>query len=264
MKENTWNAEHYDSKLGYVSDFGKDVVSLLQPTEGEQILDLGCGTGDLTNEIASAGATVQGIDLSNSMIQQARRKYPDLQFKVGNAEEFHMDQQFNAVFSNAALHWMKHPAKVARCVWEALLPGGRFVVEFGGKGNIATVISALKVALKEVSINAPDRDPWYFPSIGEYTLLLEQQGFDTKYALHFDRPTEMPDGDKGLEHWLNGFAGSYLAGLKEQTRTAVIERVIEISRPILYRNGKWYIDYKRLRVVAVKNPEATVSEFEAG
>lgn len=249
---NAWNAEHYDNKLGYVSEFGKDVVSLLQPKQGEVILDLGCGTGDLSNEIAGFGASVVGMDLSESMIQQAQNKYSNLEFLVGNGEDFRTNEQFDAVFSNAALHWMIQPSNVISCVWEALSSGGRFVAEFGGRGNVETVIDALELALEELGIASNDRNPWYFPSIGEYAILLEMQGFRTTYAFHFDRPTRMPDGDKGLEHWLNGFAENYLKGLDLSTRNRVIQRVTELSRPKLYKDGQWFVDYKRLRIVAVK------------
>lgn len=249
---NAWNAEHYDNKLDYVSEFGKGVVSLLQPKPGENILDLGCGTGDLSHEIAAQGASVIGIDLSDAMIQRARTKYPDLTFTVGNAEEFRMKQQFDAVFSNAALHWINHPSKVIECVWDVLSPGGRFVAEFGGRGNVETVIGAVERALGALGISAREKNPWYFPSIGEYASLLEQQGFRTTYALHFSRPTAMPDGDKGLEHWLNGFAESYLQGLDLSNRKTVIQHVGEWCRPTLYKDGQWYIDYKRLRIVAEK------------
>ncbi|PSR37886.1 MAG: SAM-dependent methyltransferase [Sulfobacillus thermosulfidooxidans] len=250
--EHAWNATHYDDKLGYVAEFGKGVVALLQPQQGEHILDLGCGTGELTQEIATAGAFVIGMDLSESMIQRARQKYPALTFRVGNAEAFQVNQPMNAVFSNAALHWMRQPTKVIKCVWDALDTGGRFVAEFGGKGNVMTVIDALDRALGDLGINAQDRNPWYFPSIGEYTTLLEHQGFKTTYALHFARPTPMPDGDKGIEHWLNGFAESFLSGLDHLTRDKVVQQVIEQCRPVLYRGGQWYIDYQRLRIVAEK------------
>ncbi len=249
---NQWDADHYDNKLRYVSEMGKGVVSLLDPKPGEVILDLGCGTGDLSHEIATSGAVVVGLDLSQTMIQQARHKYPHLHFAVGNGESFRMDTPFDAVFSNAALHWMKHPSSVIACVWNALSPGGRFVAEFGGKGNVETVIGALERALKELGLASLNRNPWYFPSIGEYTHRLEKQGFQTTCAIHFDRPTCMPDGDQGLEHWLNGFAESYLQGLDQPTRTCVMGRTKELSRPKLYKNGQWYIDYKRLRIVAVK------------
>ena len=156
---NDWNAEHYDNKLGYVSELGKGVISLLDPKPGEKILDLGCGTGDLTHEIAESGASVMGIDQSDIMIQQARKKYPDIAFTVGNAEELDMNQQFNAVFSNAALHWMKNPSKVIEGVRGILLPEGRFVAEFGGKGNVGTVIDALESTLSELWINTKNKNP---------------------------------------------------------------------------------------------------------
>lgn len=231
---------------------GKGVVSLLDPKPGEVILDLGCGTGDLTHDIALYGAVVVGMDLSEAMIQQARNKYPHLEFLVANGEDFPVDKPFDAVFSNAALHWMKHPSSVIACVWNALTPGGRFVAEFGGKGNVETVIGALECALDELGIASQDKNPWYFPSIGEYTTRLEKQGFQTIFAKHFDRPTAMPDGDRGLEHWLNGFAESYLQGLDQPTRTRVIQRTKELCRSKLYNNGEWCLDYKRLCIAAVK------------
>lgn len=249
---NEWDADHYDSKLSYVSDLGRSLMSLLQPKSGEYILDLGCGTGDLTHDIADYGAHVMGMDSSDTMIRQARQKYPKLDFVVGNGEEFAVTRPYDAVFSNAALHWMTHPRDVIHCVWEALASGGRFVAEFGGKGNVDTVIRALEQALAEVGIAASARNPWYFPSIAEYTTLLEQQGFLTTYAIHFDRPTEMPDGDRGLEHWLNGFAHSYFRDLDHFTRTRVVQRTTDLTRPILYKGGQWHIDYRRLRVAAVK------------
>jgi trans-aconitate methyltransferase len=152
-----WNAEHYDEKLGYVAALGQDLVSLLQPKPGEHILDLGCGTGILTQAIDAAGARVIGMDLSEAMIQRARQKYPTLAFRVGNAEAFHLDSPMDAVFSNAALHWMKNPVPVIECVWNALRPGGRFVAEFGGKGNVVTVWDAIERAVKAGGIQAQEK-----------------------------------------------------------------------------------------------------------
>jgi trans-aconitate methyltransferase len=145
--KNDWNAQLYDSKLRFVSEFGKDVVALLHPKAGEKILDLGCGTGDLSFEISKLGASVVGMDLSHSMIQEALAKYPNLQFKVENGEEFRTEEKFDAVFSNAALHWMKRAANVIESVWIALKPGGRFVAEFGGKGNVELVDQRIRKRL---------------------------------------------------------------------------------------------------------------------
>src|SRR5690606_35646411 len=143
-----WQAELYDKKLDFVSEYGKGVVEVLSPKQGEHILDLGCGTGELAAQISEAGASVIGIDLSNEMIQAAQKKYSDIQFSVGDAENFKLQTQVDAVFSNAALHWMKRPERVIRCVWDALKPGGRFVAEFGGQGNVEEVVAATSVVLK--------------------------------------------------------------------------------------------------------------------
>jgi len=247
-----WNPLHYDHKLGFVSEYGKDVVSLLNPRPDEKILDLGCGTGDLSFEISKSGASVVGIDFSEAMIVLARQKYAGLQFWVANGETFRTPERFDAIFSNAALHWMTHPDRVIHSVGLALKRGGRFVAELGGKGVAETVINALETALKERGVSVAGKNPWYFPSIGEYCTLLEAGGFRTTYAVHFDRPTPMEDGDDGLNHWLNGFAGSYLQGLDPAAKLQVMDRVAQLTRPTLYHNGQWVIDYKRLRFMAVR------------
>lgn len=247
---NNWDAHHYDGKLGYVSEFGKDVVSLLLPKKGERILDLGCGTGDLSYEIARSGATVLGIDLADTMIEEARAKYPHIHFAVENGENFRIAEQFDAVLSNAALHWMKKPSGVIESVWRALKPGGRFVAEFGGKGNVETIINALDSALRRIDASAESRNPWFFPSLGEYASLLEKQGFRVIYAVHFDRPTKLEDGERGLDHWLTAFAGHYFHGLHEAQRMQAIQEVKHAVRPKLFHDNSWFADYKRLRIVA--------------
>lgn len=213
MSNHVWQADLYDEKLNYVSEFGKRVVELLSPKSGEKVLDLACGTGNLVPEITQHGATVIGMDLSVEMIDTAKKKYPDIEFIVGNAEDFVLDQQVDAVFSNSALHWMTKPERVIDCVWRALKPGGRFVAEFGGRGNIATIIDGIyRVFARDYGIDASTRNPWYFPSIAAYSTLLEQQGFRVLFAAHFDRPTKMEDGEDGLNLWLTGFADHFFAG----------------------------------------------------
>ena len=196
-KGQSWASEHYDEKLSFVSEMGRGVIDLLEPAEGERILDLGCGTGDLTQGIALSKALVTGMDLSPSMLEKARIKYPNLNFVEGNAECFTVQEPLDAVFSNAALHWMKNAEDVVQCVHDALRPGGRFVAEFGGKHNVGTVVQAISEVLMEQGIDAGTRSPWYFPSIGEYSVLLERHGFRVTYALHFDRPTPMQDSGTG-------------------------------------------------------------------
>ncbi|WP_338554253.1 methyltransferase domain-containing protein [Paenibacillus sp. KS-LC4] len=251
--EQVWQSEHYDNKLGFVSELGKDVVRLLNPLKGEKILDLGCGTGDLAHEISQTGAFVTGMDLSEPMIKQAQRKYPQIPFFVGNGEQFMVDATFDAVFSNAALHWMKNPSAVLAGVWNTLSPGGRFVAEFGGKGNVGTIVQAISEVLHEdFGMDAGKLNPWYFPSIAEYSTLLEQQGFRVTYAAHFDRPTKIEDHEQGLNHWLRGFADHFFTAFSEAERTAACSKIADKARNELFHDGSWYADYKRLRVMAVK------------
>jgi len=251
MKQ-SWDANLYDGKLGFVAEFGKGLLSLLEPQYGEKILDLGCGTGDLTAEIAASGADPVGLDMSVEMIQKAQLKYPSLQFLQGDGENFQLKQCFDAVFSNAALHWMKRPEKVVSSVWGVLRQGGRFTAEFGGKGNVETIVKAIAAVLETHGVDPMERNPWYFPSIGEYAQILESQGFRLTYAAHFDRPTPLKDGDKGLDHWLNMFGDSFFKGFSEGQKELIFNQVKEQVRPELYDGNQWIADYKRIRILAIK------------
>jgi trans-aconitate methyltransferase len=254
--EKTWDAALYDEKNAFVWKHGQGVVELLAPKPGERILDLGCGTGHLTNRIAGADAEVIGIDKSPAMIEEARRLYPNLRFEIADATDFHFDQPFDAVFSNAAIHWMKDQADVARCVWEALKPGGRFVAEFGGRGNIEAIRSALAKAIQtegeQVSFEPFAR---YYPTIGEYATLLEAQGFRVTFASHFDRPTKLDEGEKGLRNWLFTFTDNIIQSLPVNKREDVIADVEQSLKPVLFRDGCWFADYRRIRIVAIKQSQ---------
>ncbi len=245
-----WAAATYDRSAGYVSRFGEDVVDLLDPKPGEKILDLGCGTGDLTQEISTRGARVTGIDASPQMISRAAGKYPDLRFEVGDAKGLEGFSSFDAVFSNAVLHWVREARQVISAVYSALNLGGRFVAELGGRGNVRCIESALQEALAERGISAADRNPWYFPSLAQYAALLEEGGFEATYAVLFDRPT--PIGGEGIERWLEVFAGNFLDGLSEDTRREVVGSVAAKVRPELLTAEGWVADYRRLRVCAVR------------
>lgn len=253
MSIHVWKTGLYDEKLDYVSAFGKDVAALLAPQPGERILDLGCGTGDLAHDISTSGASVLGMDISAQMIEAAKRKYPKLDFMTGDAEHFALDEPVDAVFSNAALHWMTRPERVIGCIWNVLKPGGRFVAEFGGKGNVEKIVNGIiRVLERDCGVNAAARNPWYFPSIGQYSTLLEQQGFRVTYAVHFDRPTPMKDGENGLNLWLTGYADDFFAGLSPRDKQEAIRTIEDELRGELYKDGTWYIDYSRLRIMAVK------------
>lgn len=251
--EKEWDTSLYDGKHSFVWKYGEDVIALLAPRSGERILDLGCGTGHLTHRIAEHGAETLGIDISPAMIEQARKNYPGLRFEVADATDFHLDEPFDAVFSNAAIHWMKDQEAVARCVWRALKPGGRFVAEFGGKGNLKAIHTTLLDAVrKAVAPSEPAPSYKYYPSVGEYATLLEKQGFRVTYAAHFDRPTPLEEGEKGLRNWLATFTDNLLSTVPDEKRDQVISEVEERLRPELYRDSTWFADYRRIRVVAVK------------
>jgi trans-aconitate methyltransferase len=250
---NVWNADVYDEKLSFVSELGKSLVEMLDPKQGEKILDLGCGTGDLTNEIAKMGAKVVGMDASPDMIEKARKKYPHLSFLVDNGESFRTQERYDAIFSNAALHWMKRAESVVQSMALALRGGGRLVAEFGGKGNVDAIVKTIEeVLFTNYGIDAKERNPWYFPSIGEYSNLLEKYGFRVMYASHFDRPTPLPDGDQGLDHWLDGFAGGFFAGLESSEKDLVYQQIKERLKAYLWKDNVWIADYKRIRIIAVK------------
>jgi len=244
-----WDAERYQSRHSYIWQFGGSLLELLHPQAGERILDIGCGTGQLTAEIARSGAEVTGLDSSSDMIEQARRNFPGLPFVLGDAAGFRFPQPFDAIFSNAALHWVRdHDAAVA-AIARALRPGGRFVAEFGGQGNIRSVLAALRDTLGPA---ADERNPWNYPSDAQFAALLGRHGFDVKLSSSFDRPTPL-DGENGLEDWLQMFCGSFLNHLPSELRREKIQELIARLRPTQYHDGVWTLDYRRLRVVAVKN-----------
>lgn len=247
-----WNTRLYEQNHAFVWQFGEDLIGLLAPQTGERILDLGCGTGHLTAQIAATGATVLGIDRSPEMIQQAQINYPDLCFIVADGQDFQVDHPVDAVFSNAALHWIPNADAVIQSIRSALKPGGRFVAEFGGKGNIRAIVTALDRAFAELGMPTAPLNPWYFPSISDYTTRLEQQGFEVQLALLFDRPTPLEAGELGLVSWLAMFANSFLSSLTTEQHQQVLRSVEAELRPVLYRSGIWTVDYRRIRIVASK------------
>lgn len=247
-----WDVALYNSKHSFVWKYGEALIEVLSPQSTERILDLGCGTGHLTHKIASSGAEVVGIDNDPSMITQARQSYPDLQFEVVDGANFRFNRPFDAVFSNAALHWITEPERAAACIWRALKPEGRFVAEFGGKGNVEAIINAIHHAFEVLGYPAKrEYSPWYFPSVGEYSALLEEQGFSVTHAALFDRPTPL-DGANAICDWVEMFGNTFLIGISPDKRDPLFQEIKDQLRPKLYRNGTWFADYKRMRIVAVK------------
>ncbi|MCC5651103.1 methyltransferase domain-containing protein [Nostoc sp. XA013] len=252
LPNNDWNTALYQDKHAFVWQYGEDLLKFLNLKPGESILDLGCGTGQLTEKIAQAGAEVVGVDHAPAMIEKARQNYPHIRFDIADARNFRVDKPLDAVFSNAVLHWVKEADSAIACIHQALKPEGRFVAEFGGKGNVQAIATALESALEALNISAQARNPWYFPSIGEYASLLEQQGFDVIHAMLFARPTPLAEGEAGMANWIGMFASAFLVGLTDEQQIQVIRVVNEYLKPTLYQQGIWTADYRRIRIVAIK------------
>ena len=246
----TWNPTLYDDRAAFVSELASDLVDWLRPRPGERILDLGCGTGTLTAQIAHQAAHVTGIDRSAEMVQTAREKYPDLTFEVKDGQALTYEAEFDAVFSNAALHWMPRATDVLRGVERALVPGGRLVAEFGGAGCVRTVISVVEQILDEWQIDPAPYLSWFFPSPGRYAGLLEANGLLVRELRYFERPTPVA-GAEGLCDWLALFQADLRKDLGDRW-PELCRKASERCQSALFRDGQWWLDYVRLRVVATK------------
>jgi len=214
---NTWNAEQYDAKHAFVYEKAKGLVDLPAPNAGERILDLGCGTGVLTAEIAGRGADVLGVDRSEEMISQARRKLPALKFEVSDARQL------------------------------------RFNAEFGGKGNIQRLVEGFYRAFSALGMREPDGvSPWFYPSVAEYAGLLEKHGVEVREAWLFERPTILEEGERGLENWIRVFRQTLIERMGEENGQQWIQEVERQCRAELFHDGSWELDYRRLRIAAWK------------
>ena len=249
---NQWEAARYDAYMPFVSEGGMDLIDMLDAKPGAFIIDWGCGTGDLAAQIADRGAEVFGIDFSREMIEEAVRKYPAVRFEQADGQRYVSARQADAVFSNAALHWMQDAEGAAASIAASLRQGGRFVAEFGSAGNIAAIREGLEAAFSVIGAADRLRFPWYFPSVGQYTTVLEQQGMQIEWAACFDRPTPLEGAEHGLQIWLNTFANGILAALSADEEREVRIRTEEALRGRLYADGRWTADYQRIRVSAVK------------
>lgn len=252
IKDN-WNATLYDENHSFVSKYGSNLIDILNPKKDEKILDLGCGTGDLANTISNKyQANVLGVDKSLNMVEQAQQKYPHLAFIVQDATELDYENEFDAVFSNATLHWIRRQDHALKGIYRSLKPGGRFVAEFGGKGNVQIITDEMIRQINKADFVFKQEDfPWYFPSIAEYTTLMEKLGFNVTFSELFDRPTPL-EGDNGLRNWINMFGDLFFNGVPDSAREEIITAVEHHLKENLYKDGRWIADYKRIRVIGVK------------
>src|SRR5262245_48543821 len=244
----SWNPETYARNARFVSDLGEPLLVLLDAKPGELILDLGCGDGALTEKIVAAGSTVVGVDSSSAFLLAARARA--LNIALMDAHALALKQRFDAVFSNAALHWMKQPELVIKGVASCLKPGSRFVGEFGGQGNVDTIRAALHSGLRRHGIDPWSVDPWYYPSPGEYSELLRRFGFSVDDIELIPRPTKLP-GD--ILAWLEVFAQPFTKAVREDDRAEFLDDVRAKLEPTQKKaDGSWYADYVRLRFKAAR------------
>lgn len=245
----TWDPERYARNARFVADLGAPVVELLAPQRGERILDLGCGDGALTERLVAFGCDVVGVDSSKAQVEVARRR--GLDAGVMDGERLTFNAEFDAVFSNAALHWMLDPDAVITGVWRALRPAGRFVGEFGGYGCVQKIRNALVEALNRRGIDGEGGALWYFATVEDYSARLRRAGFAVDYIALIPRPTPLP-GD--IAGWLETFAESFISRVSPNDRGAYIAEVREMLRPQLCNTqGVWIADYTRLRFAATKS-----------
>src|SRR5215471_7843097 len=250
MSTQIWDASRYAANAAFVPALGQAVLDLLNPQAGERILDLGCGDGVLSEKLAATGTDVIGVDSSADMVAAARQR--GLDARVMDATQLTFDQEFDAVFSNAVLHWIKDdPDAAISSAYRALRCPGRFVGEMGGHGCVAAVNLALIVGLEKRGIqNGASFCPWYFPTVDDYTARLERAGFVAENVQLIPRPTPLPAGMRG---WLETFANPLCAVLPEDQRGNYLDEATETLRPVLCdEKGRWTADYMRLRFVAHK------------
>lgn len=253
MSNIEWDSKNYSNHFSYVADYGRALIDMIDRNNGMTCLDLGCGTGQLTAQLKNAGFDVIGMDDSEQQIRKAIEDHKDIRFTKGNACDFVLEEPVDVVFSNAVFHWIDQSCQpdMLLHVYKALKSDGQFVFEMGGKGNNALIHESLRRAFEKRGLLY--HFPFYFPSIGEYTSLLENAGFLVKAALLFPRKTKL-HGEDGLYDWIKMFVKKPFEGIGVADSEAIIREAVEELRPQLYENGVWYADYVRLRCKAVKVP----------
>lgn len=242
----SWDPDRYARNARFVAELGAPLIDLLAPAAGDRILDLGCGDGALTKKLADAGFDIVGVDAAPEQIEAAGALGLDARVVDGHALPF--DGEFDAILSNAALHWMTQPDAAIAGMWRALRPGGRIAAEMGGAGNVEKIRTGLIAALDARGIDGAAASPWYFPTPEAYRAKLEKAGFEVTYIELIPRPTPLP-GE--LADWLWTFGESFLLRVPEAERAGVIDEVVEAARPHLQEpDGRWVADYVRLRFAA--------------
>ena len=248
----TWDAEKYTSDFSFVHRYGNSVAELIDAAPGSLVLDLGCGNGALTKALQDQGYKVIGMDASKELLDVARKNHPEIRFVQGDAADFVLPEPVDVVFSNAVFHWIEKEKQpdLIKCVYHTLKKNGQFVFEFGGSNNNQLIHSVLETVFREHGFCY--KNPFYFPTIGEYASLLENAGFQVKYAVLFDRLTELK-GENGMEEWIRMFVKTPFTVIQsQQEKKAIVNQAVKELKKDLFINGKWYADYVRIRMKAVR------------
>lgn len=250
-RTNKWDASAYNAGHSFVYEKATDLVELLELDPTDRVLDLGCGTGELTRRAAETGATVVGIDPAREMIIEGCETTTTVDFVQGDARTLPFVRSFDAVLSNAVLHWVddRDQDTVLSEIRRVLKPGGRFVAEFGGTGNVSRIVRGVQAALFNNGYEV--ENPWYFPTVSEYATRLERHGFEVRAIELFDRPTRLENGEDGLRNWLALFGDGFFAGLSHAERKSVIDDAEHRLREECFDGSSWVADYRRLRLSAV-------------
>lgn len=243
-----WNVDKYKHNADYVPILGQDLLNLLSPKPKEKILDIGCGNGELTKKISQFNCSVYAIDNSPQMVKAAKNN--GINAQVLDAQKMNFNNKFNAVFSNAALHWMKNPNAVISNVYQALKTNGRFCAEFGAKNNIKTIVDAIYAQLQNLNLNGDNYNPWYFPDETEYRLKLEKNGFKVVEISVFERPTTLPTN---LVGWLDTFATPFMQDIPTEKKSSFMQAIENtLASKLRNKNNNWIADYVRCRFLAKK------------
>ena len=247
-----WEAKEYENKFSFVHHYGEDVINMIDAPINSFVVDLGCGSGALTQKISQRGYSVIGIDGSPDMLKLARELHPNLKFIEADARYFNMEEKADVIFSNAVLHWIdgNEQDNLLKNIRRNLKDNGSLVCEFGGYGCAEKVHSALRQAFNSRGLEYPFY--FYFPTIGEYAPRMEKAGFIVKEAYLFDRPTPQ-EGQDGLKNWIKMFCKRAFENVNENEKENIIGEAVETARDFLFQDEKWYVDYVRIRLKAISN-----------
>lgn len=245
-----WDSGLYDQKHAFVAEYGKELLSYVPDNLEQAILDVGCGSGTLTVQLAKLGARVVGVDSSEEMIARAKNILPEAEFCICNALNMPFTAEFDVIFSNAVFHWIKDHDALLKAIYRAMRDNGKLICEFGGSRNIAKIEAAFACAYAETGRDY--HSEFNFPEVKTFSGLLEKNGFKIELIYDFDRPTPLSDGKMGLRNWLRQFFASELQVVSGAELEYILRRVEGLTRHELWNGHEWRADYRRLRAIACK------------